>query len=119
VSVSATFSGTFTGEKAISAHEYSGLEPISPLDVTAASATNSSNASSGSVRTTVPNELLFGAALLQSSGTAGAGFTQRSSIAGNVSEDKIVTVTGSYDATTVNSNQSVILLIAAFKAAGQ
>jgi hypothetical protein len=117
VSVKATFAGTFNAEKSITAHEYSGAHATSPLDVTAAAAVSGANVSSGAKTTTFPNELVFGAALFQASGAAGSGFTRRSSIANNASEDKVVTTTGSYSATFTNSSQSAIVQMATFKAA--
>jgi hypothetical protein len=119
ISVTAMFTGTFNAEKSITAHEYSGLDPVSPLDATAAEATSAANASSGSVSTKFARELIFGASLFQGSGTAGIGFTQRSSIAGNASEDKVVSIVGSYSATFSNSAQNAIVQLAAFRASGQ
>ncbi len=118
VTVNATFSGTFSTEKSITAHEYSGADTTSPLDVTAAAAVSGSNVSTGAQTTTSPNELVFGAALFQASGSAGSGFTRRSSIANNVSEDKVAATAGSYSAGVTNSSQSVIVQMATFKAAG-
>jgi len=117
VSVKATFSGTFNAEKAITAHEYAGADTTAPLDQTAAAAVSGSNVSSGAKTTSSPNELIFGATLFQASGSSGSGFTRRSSIANNVSEDKVVTSTGSYAATFTNSSQSAIAQMATFKAA--
>jgi chitodextrinase len=118
VTVTAMFSGTFSAEKSITAHEYSGADTASPLDATAAAAVSGSNVSSGETTTTSPNELVFGAVLLQASGSAGSGFTRRSSIASNVSEDKPVATAGPYSATFTNSLQSAIVQMATFKAAG-
>ena len=58
--------------------EYSGADPNIPVDVTAASSGSSATSSSGSVTTTNPTDLIFGANLVQTS-TAGPGsdFTQR------------------------------------------
>jgi uncharacterized repeat protein (TIGR01451 family) len=117
VSVTATFAGSFAGEKAITAHEYAGADTTAPLDVTAVAAVSGANVSTGTVTTTASNELVFGAALFQAAGAAGAGFTQRSAIANNVSEDKVVSAVGSYAVTFVNSSQAVIAQLATFKAA--
>jgi uncharacterized repeat protein (TIGR01451 family) len=117
LNVTATFTGTFYAEKSVTAHEYSGVDPVSPLDVTAAAATSVANASSGSATTRSAGELVFAAALFQTSGGAGAGFTQRSSIASNASEDRVVSSTGAYAGLFTNSAQSAIVQMATFKAA--
>src|SRR6266403_5156906 len=83
--------------------EYSGADLNSPVDVTAASSGNSTTTSSGSATTTNPTDLLFGANMV---GTftpgPGTGFTSRllTSPNGDIAEDRMVTATGSYSATT-------------------
>src|SRR5882724_8697034 len=83
--------------------EYSGADPNSPVDVTAASSGNSTTTSSGSATTTNPTDLLFAANMV---GTytpgPGTGFTSRllTSPDGDIAEDRMVTATGSYSATT-------------------
>src|SRR6266481_7569156 len=83
--------------------EYSGADLNSPVDVTAASSGNSTTTSSGSATTTNPTDLLFGANIV---GTftpgPGSGFTSRllTSPDGDIAEDRMVTATGSYSATT-------------------
>ena len=58
--------------------EYSGLNPTSPLDVTAAAVGNSATSSSGTATTTSASELLVGANMVSTSTTGpGAGFTSR------------------------------------------
>lgn len=83
--------------------EYSGLNPTSPLDVTAAAVGNSDTSSSGTATTTSASELLVAANIVFSVTTGpGAGFTSRmiTSPDGDIAEDQIVTATGSYQATT-------------------
>src|SRR5262249_51621527 len=94
LNVTATFSGTFNAEKSITAHEYSGIDPVAPLDGASGVATSAANASTGSVTTRFGSELIFAAGLFQGSGSAGTGFTRRSSIASNVSEDKVASTIG-------------------------
>ena len=99
--------------------EYSGLDPTSPLDVTAAGTGNGTSASSGSATTTSANELIFGAG--STTGTAftapGSGFTTRIvNIYGNLAEDKMVSSTGSNAATATNSGGYWIMQMATFKA---
>jgi hypothetical protein len=119
VKVTATFTGKFSAEKSISAHEYSGLDTASPLDVASAvAASGITNASTPAVSTNFPTDLIFGAAVFGSSGTAGPGFIQRSSIKENVSEDELALSQGSYAATFTNPSDDVIAQMAAFKASG-
>src|SRR5216683_650454 len=83
--------------------EYSGADPNNPVDVTAASSGNSTSDTSGPATTTNPTDLLFGANMV---GTytpgPGSGFTSRllTSPDGDIAEDRMVTATGSYSATT-------------------
>jgi hypothetical protein len=102
--------------------EYSGLDTVNPLDVSAgAQSTTTSTSNSGSATTTSANELLVGANLVQSTTTAaGTGYTSRGiSGDGDILEDRIVTVTGSYNATAVlDKVQPWIMQMAAFRAAG-
>jgi hypothetical protein len=98
--------------------EYSGLDPTSPLDVTAAGTGNGTSASSGSATTTSANELIFGSGT--TTGTtftaAGSGFTTRVvNIYGNMAEDKTVSSTGSNAATATNSGGYWVLQMATFK----
>jgi hypothetical protein len=88
VIVTASFSGTFNGEKDIGAYEYSGANKIAPVDKTAAGTGTGVNASIGPVMTTAPG-LIFAAAVFKSKGAAGpAPFRQRSSLQNNVVEDE-------------------------------
>jgi chitodextrinase len=119
LNVTATFTGMFNAEKSITAHEYSGLDQAAPLDVTAAAATSDANASTGLATTSFANELIFAGGLFQGSGSAGTGFTRRSSMASNVSEDKVVSSVGGYAGLFTNTAQAAIVQMAAFKAAGQ
>ncbi|MGH8323208.1 MAG: fibronectin type III domain-containing protein, partial [Steroidobacteraceae bacterium] len=81
--------------------EYSGIDTTSPLDVTAAASGSSATSASGSATTTVPNELIIGANLVQTATTAaGPGFTNRMITApdSDIVEDHIVAAIGSYAA---------------------
>ena len=102
--------------------EYSGLDTVSPLDVSVgAQGTTTSTSNSGPVTTTNANDLLVGANLVQSITTgAGTGFTSRGITAdGDILEDRIVTVTGSYNATAaLDKVQAWIMQMVAFRAAG-
>jgi chitodextrinase len=118
-SVTATFDAAVNADMSISAHEYAGADPATPLDATSTVAVSGTNVSGSPVTTTAPSELIFGATLFQGTGAAGAGFTKRSSIANNVSEDKVVTTAGSYSVSFVNVSQAAIVQTATFRAAAQ
>jgi len=99
--------------------EYSGLDPTSPLDVTAAATGTGTSANSGAATTTSANELIFGSGT--TTGTAltapGAGFTTRvSNIYGSLAEDKTVSTSGSNSATATNSGGNWVMQMATFKA---
>jgi hypothetical protein len=102
--------------------EYSGLDPVSPLDVTVGTHTNSLLANSGSLTINFNSELLF-AADMAGTGTQGpgAGYTSRILTPdGDIAEDNISSVTGSYGATApLNTKGPWAMQMAAFKAAGQ
>jgi len=101
--------------------EYSGLSPTSPLDVTAAAAGNSATSSTGAVATTTASELLVGANMVWTfTKGAGTGFTSRviTSPDGDIAEDRIVTATGSYQASApLSSAGPWIMQMVGFRAA--
>src|SRR5213592_1537997 len=83
--------------------EYNGADLNSPVDVTAANTGNSSSTTSGSATTTNATDLLLGASMVATFTTGpGTGFTSRllTSPDGDIAEDRMVTATGSYSATT-------------------
>lgn len=96
--------------------EYSGADPNNPVDVTAAATGSSASSNSGSATTTNATDLIFGANLVQTVTTAaGSGFTKRllTSPDGDIAEDKMVTATGSYNATaTVTSGKWIMQMVA-------
>ncbi|HEU4938192.1 MAG TPA: fibronectin type III domain-containing protein, partial [Vicinamibacterales bacterium] len=101
--------------------EYRGIDPITPVDVVAAATGGSSPSNSGAVTTTNANDLLVGANLVSSLTTAaGSGFTSRmiTSPDGDILEDRIVTATGSYNATAILTGGNWIMQMVAFRAAG-
>jgi len=80
------------------ATEYSGLDTANPLDVGVSAKGTSATPNSGSVTTTVAQELVFGAGRAYGTFTAaGTNFTSRA-IGGDIAEDMFVTATGSYSA---------------------
>ncbi len=101
--------------------EYSGVDTVNPLDVSAGAQGSTATSSSGSVTTTNANDLLIGANLVQSTSTAaGVGYTNRGITPdGDILEDRVVTATASYSATAaLDKVQQWIMQMAAFRAAG-
>ena len=98
--------------------EYSGLDTANPLDVRAAATGSGTTANSGSATTTSANELIVGAGNPTSVFTAaGSGFTSRIINAfGGISEDKIVSSTGSYNATATLTSGTWVMQMATFRA---
>ena len=96
--------------------EYSGADPNTPVDVTAASSGSSATSSSGSATTTSATDLLFGANLIQTATTGpGTGFTSRLLTVpdADIAEDEMVTAVGSYSATAnLNSGQWIMQMVA-------
>ena len=102
--------------------EYSGLDAVNPLDVAVGAQGNTSSSSSGSVTTTNANDLLVAANTIQTITTGpGASFTNRiiTNPDGDILEDRVVTVTGSYSGTApVAPSGQWIMQMVAFRAAG-
>src|SRR5882762_1551413 len=102
--------------------EYSGLDPVNPLDVAVGAPGNSATSSSGAVTTTNANDLLVGANLVQTITTGpGSGYTNRviTTPDGDILEDRVVTAIGSYTATApVSPAGQWIMQMVAFRAAG-
>ncbi len=118
--VSVNFSGSVP-EADIRIEEYSGLDPVNPLDVTVAAVGSGTAPSSGAVTTTSANDLLVGAdMILTGYAAAGAGFTARivTSPNSDLLEDRVVTATGSYSATATQTGSGWWLMqLAAFRMA--
>jgi len=106
----------------VSIHEYSGIDTTAPLDKSAGAVGSSPTvASSGAQTTTQNDELIFGACSSHGaslSGFQGAGFTARlnnDSGGGFLTEDKIVSSTGSYSAFWGDNSSSFQATMATFK----
>ena len=97
-------------------HEYSGLDTALPLDATASAIGNSGSDDSGPATTNFANELVFGFGT--SSLTAGPGFTARSAGLSDqsITEDRIVSAIGTYDATASFNGSNWSMLMATFRA---
>ncbi len=101
--------------------EYSGLDTASPLDVSAAAVGSGTSGNSGSNTTTSANELIIGLGNPSTVFTGpGTGFTNRMINAfGGISEDRIVSSTGSYNATAVLTSGAWVMQMVAFRGSGQ
>jgi hypothetical protein len=115
--VTVTFATAVNSFGAIYIHEYTGVDKVSPLDVSTSAIGTSRAMSSGSVTTTNASDLLFGAGASSKTVTkAGAGWTTRSTAYGNRTEDRNVTTTGSYAATATQNSNAWVMQLVAFKA---
>ena len=116
--VTVTFSTAATNPD-IRILEYGGADPNNPVDVTAAANGNSTSTSSGAVTTTNATDLLFGANLVYTLTTGpGNGFTGRvlTSPDGDIAEDRMVSVAGSYAATApLNQSGPWVMQMVAFR----
>ena len=101
--------------------EYSGLDQVNPVDVTAAAIGTNATSNSGAATTTNANDLIVGANIVYTSTTGpGTGFTKRmiTSPDGDIAEDRVVTTAGSYSASAplIRSGPWIMQMVA-FKAA--
>jgi hypothetical protein len=100
--------------------EYRGLDPLNPLDVSAAATGNSATSSSGAVMTKNAMDLLVGANVVWTSttGPGGAMIQRLLTPDGDIAGDRVVTTTGSYNATApLSSAGPWIMQMVAFRAA--
>jgi Putative collagen-binding domain of a collagenase/Protein of unknown function (DUF4038) len=98
--------------------EYSGLSPMNPFDSGASATGNSASASSGTIMTSTTTELLVGTGITTSVFTAsGSGFSQRviTTPDGDIVEDRIASMPGSYAATASLGTGAWVMQVAAFK----
>jgi hypothetical protein len=94
------------------------LDTSFPLDVTATSSGTSANLDSGSAATNFANELIFGFGVEQSGSVSipGSGFTARLNNNGNLTEDKVVSTAGTYNATETGDGNPWQMIMATFRA---
>lgn len=101
--------------------EYSGLDTVNPFDVGTSASGTSNSANSGTVTTSTPHELIFGAGYtIGAFNGAGSGFTTRiiTDPDADIAEDRFVTATGSYSATApLGGSAAWVMQVATFKAA--
>jgi IPT/TIG domain/FG-GAP-like repeat len=118
--VTVTFAGGAANYADIRVAEYSGLDPVNPLDGAVGATGSTLTPDSGSLTTTSANDLLVGANTVTRTTTGpGTGYTSRviTAGAGDIYEDRIVTSVGSYNATATVTAGSWVMQLAAFRAA--
>jgi hypothetical protein len=92
--------------------EYSGVNPTSPIDAEAGASGSAGTASSGDATTTVAGDIIYGFCVGDGACTAGSGFNARSTLDGNLSEDKQASSAGSYAATGSASSGWTMRMVA-------
>ena len=102
--------------------EYSGIDPVNPIDLSAAFFDGSALSTTGTVTITNSMDLLVGANTVQTSNSGpGAGFTQRllTQPDGDIVEDRVVTAPGLYSATApLPTPGFYVMQLVAFRATG-
>jgi hypothetical protein len=102
--------------------EYSGIDPVYPIDVSAAFAEGGPLSTTGSVTITNTMDLLVGANTVEThTDSPGTGFTQRllTSPDGDIAEDCVVTAPGFYSASApLGVPGGFVMQLVAFRAAG-
>ena len=117
--VQASFNDSITSFADVYVHEYSGIDPASPLDASSSATGSGATMDSGSATTTTPGDLIFGAGSSTSAvTTAGPGFRTRSTKSGNRTADRVVSSAGAYSATATQNGSAWVMHAVAFKAAG-
>jgi hypothetical protein len=101
--------------------EYSGLDPVNPVDVAASATGSTATSSTPAAVTTNAANLLFAANTVATfTNSAGSGWTNRviTSPDGDIAEDRVVSAAGSYDSTAPLSGAGPwVMQMVAFKAA--
>ncbi len=115
--VKATFNTAISSFGIVYLHEYSGLASALPVDVSASAAGTSASMSSGAVTTSQANDLLFAAGASDNTVAQGTGYTTRLNGFGNLTEDRIVTTTGSYAGTASQNGSTWAMQLVAFRVA--
>jgi glucose/arabinose dehydrogenase len=115
--VTATFGTAITSFGTMYIHEYSRLDKVNPVDVTASAIGSTAAMSSGNVTTTNANDLLFApGASINNVNQGGTGYTTRSTAFGNRTQDRTVTTTGSYAGTARQNGNAWVMQLVAFRA---
>lgn len=113
--ITVTLSEAPTGGADLFALEYSGIVTSNAFDVSAVATGSDTAMDSGSAMTRSAPELILGYAEAPSA-SAGSGFTRRALQTGNLVEDMVAPMKGSYSATATTTAGSWTMLMATFKA---
>jgi hypothetical protein len=101
--------------------EYSGLDPVNPVDVVAAAIGTNTASNSSSATSTNANDLIFGANTVSTTTAgAGAGFTSRIITVpdSDIAEDRVVSTVGNYSAgAPLTSSGPWVMQMVAFRGA--
>jgi chitodextrinase len=98
-------------------HEYSGLDPIAPLDGYSVLVGGGPSFTSDVINTSAPHALIYGFEIDSSAGTADSHWTTRSTLNGNVAADANAATPGTYAFTGRSGGGRYIAWIAAFRSA--
>ena len=98
-------------------HEYSGLDPIAPLDGYSVLVGGGPSFTSDVINTSAPHALIYGIEIDSSAGTADSHWTTRSTLNGNVAADANAATPGTYAFTGRSGGGRYIAWIAAFRSA--
>ncbi len=98
--------------------EYTGIDPTNPIDAQAGASGSTSAVSSGNATTKVAGDMIFGYCVGDWNCTAGTGFSARSTLNGNLIEDKVAGAAGSYAATGTANKGWTMQMVALKPASG-
>ena len=96
--------------------EYSGVDPVNPIDAQAGASGSTGAVSSGSATTTAAGDVIYGYCVADATCTFGSGFTARSTFNNNLIEDEIAATAGTYSATATANNGWTMQMVALKKA---
>ncbi len=104
----------------VRAAEYSGIDPVDPLDTSVSANGSGGTASSGNLTTTDPSEVIFGAGMTTGLFSGGSnGFTARiiTPTDGDIAGDKFVSTVGTYAAVADDDGSAIwVMQAVAFRA---
>jgi hypothetical protein len=118
--VTVTFNQS-TQKQSVRIVEYSGLDPVNPVDTSVGTNGSGNPADSGTLTTNSANDLLFGAGTITTvfTGSGPSFSTVLLNGWGDIIEDEFVTAAGSYNATGVFGSGDWVMQLVAFRTAGQ
>jgi glucose/arabinose dehydrogenase/PKD repeat protein len=115
--VTATFGSSINSWAVMYIHEYSGVDKLSPVDGVKTAIGTGSAMDSGPLTTANASDLLFSAGASSAAVTAGgSGYTTRSTFAANITQDRLVSSAGSYNAGATQNSNAWVMQLVAFKA---